>query len=33
MTAAPRESAVTEALRSLEVRWIFPGLLQAPAAR
>jgi hypothetical protein len=33
MTAAPRESAVTEALRSLEVRWIFPGLLEAAAAR
>ena len=33
MTAAPRESAVTEALRSLEVRWIFPGPLEAAAAR
>ena len=33
MTAVPRESAVTEALRSLEVRWIFPGLLEAAAAR
>jgi hypothetical protein len=33
MTAAPRDSAVTEALRSLEVRWIFPGLLEAAAAR
>ena len=33
MTAAPRESAVTEALRSLEVRWIFSGLLQTAAAR
>jgi hypothetical protein len=33
MTAAPRESAVTEALRSLEVRWIFPGALEAAAAR
>ena len=33
MTAALRESAVTEALRSLEVRWIFPGLLEAAAAR
>jgi hypothetical protein len=33
MTAALRESAVTEALRSLEVRWIFPGPLEAAAAR
>ena len=33
MTAALRESAVTEARRSLEVRWIFPGPLEAAAAR
>ena len=33
MTPALRESAVTEALRSLEVRWIFPGPLEAAAAR
>jgi hypothetical protein len=32
MTAAPRESPVTEAARSLEVRWIFPGPLEAAAA-
>ena len=29
MTAAPPESPVTEAVRSLEVRWIFPGQLDA----
>ena len=33
MTAALRESTLTEALRSLEVRWIFPGPLEAAAAR
>ena len=27
MTARPPESPVTEAVRSLEVRWIFPGLV------
>ena len=32
MTAAPQESPVTEAVRSLEVRWIFPGPLEAAAA-
>jgi hypothetical protein len=29
MTAEPPESLVTEAVRSLEVRWIFPGQLEA----
>jgi hypothetical protein len=29
MTAEPPESMVTEAVRSLEVRWIFPGQLEA----
>jgi hypothetical protein len=33
MTAEPRESPVTEAVRSLEVRWIFPGQLDAAVAR
>jgi hypothetical protein len=32
MTAAPQESPVTDAVRSLEVRWIFPGPLEAAAA-
>jgi hypothetical protein len=32
MTAEPPESPVTEAVRSLEVRWIFPGQLQAGVA-
>jgi len=32
MTAEPPESPVTEAVRSLEVRWIFPGQLQAEVA-
>jgi len=32
MTAEPRESPVTEAVRSLEVRWIFPGQLAAAVA-
>jgi hypothetical protein len=27
MTAEPPHSPVTEGARSLEVRWIFPGLL------
>ena len=31
MTAEPRESPVTEAVRSLEVRWIFPGQLETAA--
>jgi hypothetical protein len=33
MTANPRESLVTEAVRSLEVRWIFPGQLETAAVR
>src|ERR1700722_3476642 len=33
MTAVPPESAVTRGLRSLEVRWIFPGQLEAAVAR
>jgi hypothetical protein len=33
MTAEPRESPVTEAVRSLEVRWIFPGQLDTAVAR
>jgi hypothetical protein len=33
MTAVPPESPVTEGLRSLEVRWIFPGQLEAAVAR
>ena len=32
MTAELPETAVTEAVRSLEVRWIFPGQLQAGVA-
>jgi hypothetical protein len=32
MTAVPPESLVTEGLRSLEVRWIFPGQLEAAVA-
>ena len=32
MTAVPPESLVTEAVRSLEVRWIFPGQLEAAVA-
>ena len=32
MTAEPLESPATEAVRSLEVRWIFPGQLQAGVA-
>ena len=33
MTAEPPPSPVTEAVRSLEVRWIFPGQLEATVAR
>jgi hypothetical protein len=33
MTAVPPESPVTEGLLSLEVRWIFPGQLEAAVAR
>ena len=33
MTAEPPQSLVTEAVRSLEVRWIFPGQLEAAVAR
>ncbi len=32
MTAEPPQSAVTEAVRSLEARWIFPGQLEAAVA-
>jgi len=32
MTAEPPENPVTEAARSLEVRWIFPGRLEAAVA-
>jgi hypothetical protein len=32
MAAEPRESPITEAVRSLEVRWIFPGQLEAAVA-
>jgi hypothetical protein len=32
MTGGPPESPVTEGLRSLEVRWIFPGQLEASVA-
>jgi hypothetical protein len=32
MTAEPPDSLVTEAVRSLEVRWIFPGQLEAAVA-
>jgi hypothetical protein len=33
MTAQPPDSPVTEAVRSLEVRWIFPGQLAAVVGR
>jgi len=33
MTAEPRHSPVTEAVRSLEARWIFPGQLETAVAR
>jgi hypothetical protein len=33
MTAEPLDSMVSEAVRSLEVRWIFPGQLAAAMAR
>jgi hypothetical protein len=33
MTAEPPHSPVTEAVRSLEVRWIFPGQLETTVAR
>ena len=33
MTAEPPQSPVTEAVRSLEVRWIFPGQLEAAVDR
>ena len=33
MTGMPRESLVTEGVRSLEVRWIFPGQLESAVAR
>ena len=33
MTAEPPHSPVTEAVRSLEVRWIFPGPLETAVAR
>ena len=32
MTAVPPESLGTEGVRSLEVRWIFPGQLEAAVA-
>ena len=32
MTAEPPDSPVTEAVRSLEVRWIFPGQLEPAVA-
>src|SRR5271169_4751357 len=32
MTAEPPQSPVTEGVRSLEVRWIFPGLLETAVA-
>ena len=32
MTAEPPQSPVTEAVRSLEMRWIFPGQLEAAVA-
>ena len=32
MTAGPPDSPVTEAVRSLEVRWIFPGQLETAVA-
>ena len=33
MTGVPRESLVAEGVRSLEVRWIFPGQLEAAVVR
>jgi hypothetical protein len=33
MTGVPPESLVTEGVRSLEVRWIFPGQLESAVAR
>jgi hypothetical protein len=33
MTAEPPDSLVTEAVRSLEVRWIFPGQMDSAVAR
>src|SRR5271165_4910012 len=33
MTAEPPQSLVTEGVRSLEVRWIFPGQLETAVAR
>jgi hypothetical protein len=33
LTAEPPQSPVAEAVRSLEVRWIFPGPLEAAVAR
>ncbi|HEX5295466.1 MAG TPA: hypothetical protein VFW50_00530 [Streptosporangiaceae bacterium] len=33
MTAVPPESLVTDGVRSLEVRWIFPGQLETAVAR
>jgi hypothetical protein len=33
MTAGPPQSPVSEGVRSLEVRWIFPGQLEAAVAR
>ena len=33
MTGVPPESLVTEGVRSLEVRWIFPGQLEAAVSR
>ena len=33
MTAEPPDNPVTEAVRSLEVRWIFPGQLESAVAR
>ena len=32
MTAEPPQNPVTEAVRSLEVRWIFPGQLETAVA-
>ena len=32
MTAEPPQSPVTQAVRSLEVRWIFPGQMEAAVA-
>jgi hypothetical protein len=33
MTAEPPQSPATEGVRSLEVRWMFPGQLEAAVAR